>query len=98
VHLQKNEREIACAVVDEGVGIEKIHLTKIFDRFYQARPGIKGTGIGLTIAKTWVEAHGGKIWAESEGESLPGEALQPNQMNKDVVRRRGTTVRFTLPL
>jgi signal transduction histidine kinase len=54
--------------------------------------------ISLAIAKGLVEAHGGKILAEREGKSLSGEALQPNQMNKEVVRRRGTTVRFTLPL
>jgi signal transduction histidine kinase len=67
VSLQKNGREIICRVTDSGIGIDKKDLRRIFDRFYQATPNTRGSGIGLTIAKAWVEAHGGHIWAESEG-------------------------------
>lgn len=56
------------SIRDEGRGIATKDLDKVFDRFYQVKESSKGSGIGLTIAKAWVEAHGGKIWAESEGE------------------------------
>jgi two-component system sensor histidine kinase SenX3 len=58
-------------VKDNGVGLESADLKKIFERFYRA-PGessmkIKGTGLGLFIAKTIIENHGGRIYAESKG-------------------------------
>ena len=58
-------------VTDNGIGIPKEHLPHLFTRFYRvdksrSRPG-GGSGIGLTISKHLVEAHGGQIWAESEG-------------------------------
>ena len=55
------------AVRDSGVGIPTESLTRIFERFYRvdkSRTG-SGTGLGLSISKHIIEAHGGKIWAES---------------------------------
>ena len=58
-------------VRDTGSGIPPEHLDRIFERFYrvdQARSrALGGSGIGLTIARALVEAHGGRIWAESAG-------------------------------
>ena len=53
---------------DEGTGIPKEHLPFIFDRFYRIpdQPNKAGTGLGLFICKRIIEAHRGKIWAESE--------------------------------
>lgn len=58
-------------VTDTGVGIAKEELGRIFDKFYQtgdfAGRCVGGTGLGLSIARGIVEAHGGKIWAQSTG-------------------------------
>lgn len=58
------------AVSDQGMGIPKDHLPKVFDRFHRVdnrdTRTVGGTGIGLYLVKHLVEAHGGKIWVESE--------------------------------
>jgi histidine kinase len=63
---------VQVSVRDTGIGIPPEHLAQIFDRFYRvdkSRSRLKGgSGIGLTIARHLVESHGGRIWAESEGE------------------------------
>jgi two-component system sensor histidine kinase KdpD len=57
-------------VVDRGPGIPPRELTRIFDAFYRRADGAHtGSGLGLAIVKGFVEANGGKVWAES----LPGQ-------------------------
>jgi signal transduction histidine kinase/CheY-like chemotaxis protein len=54
-------------VADSGPGIAPQDIRRVFERFWQAAPtASQGTGLGLYIAKGIVEAHGGKIWVESE--------------------------------
>jgi two-component system phosphate regulon sensor histidine kinase PhoR len=70
VRLYKNSEHIITEVEDEGIGIEKEQLPKIFQEFYrvehQHSGEITGTGLGLTVVKEIVEAHNGKIRVESE--------------------------------
>jgi PAS domain S-box-containing protein len=54
-------------VQDNGMGIKKENLSKIFGLFERFNTDIPGTGIGLATVKRIIEAHGGEIWAESEG-------------------------------
>ena len=55
------------AVTDRGPGIAAEQLPHIFDRYWQVKETAQlGTGLGLAIAKGIVEAHGGRIWVESE--------------------------------
>ncbi|OFZ81216.1 MAG: hypothetical protein A3K03_11900 [Bdellovibrionales bacterium RIFOXYD1_FULL_44_7] len=62
----KDADQLLGCVEDNGPGISKENLPHIFDRFWQARNNRKpGSGLGLAIAKGIVDAHGGKIWAES---------------------------------
>jgi signal transduction histidine kinase len=67
ISSHQRDREIVVSVADTGPGIPQEYLSKIFDRFWRA-PGTKekGSGLGLSIAKGIVQAHGGTIWAESQ--------------------------------
>ncbi|MDK2981197.1 MAG: hypothetical protein PWQ55_1544 [Chloroflexota bacterium] len=72
VSVVRDGAQVRFSVQDSGIGIPQEHLAHIFERFYRAdksrsRGQGGGSGIGLTIAKSLVEAHGGKIWAESAG-------------------------------
>lgn len=62
---------VTIAVEDTGVGIAPEHLSHLFERFYRVDKArsraLGGHGIGLTISKALVEAHGGQIWARSAG-------------------------------
>ena len=69
-------------VSDQGVGIPKESIDRIFERFFRVDKArsrqMGGTGLGLAIAKELIQAHGGKIWATS-------------------IEGKGTTIHFTLP-
>jgi PAS domain S-box-containing protein len=72
---------VVLTVEDNGVGIRPKDLPKVFDAFFTTRTTV-GTGIGLFVAKQFVEGHGGRISIESDSES----------------DKHGTTVRIFLPL
>ncbi|MFA4878052.1 MAG: PAS domain-containing sensor histidine kinase [Methanoregula sp.] len=55
-------------IQDNGAGINPRYLDRVFNLFEKLDPSSPGTGVGLTIVKRIIEVHGGKIWAESEGE------------------------------
>lgn len=71
--------EVALAVIDQGMGIPEADLANLFDRFFRTSRshGIGGLGLGLSISKGIVEAHGGRMWAENHpsGGAIIGLAL-----------------------
>jgi len=75
VRLQfPDEKRIAISVQDHGLGIPPQELKRIFKRFYRVAnrsvARVKGTGLGLFIVRAIVEKHGGRVFAQSQGEGL----------------------------
>ncbi len=69
VHVQKVDGMVEVDVEDTGPGISSDEQEKVFQKFYRSKAAKKktrGSGLGLTIAKSIVEAHGGRIWVRSE--------------------------------
>ena len=72
-----SEGELRVDVGDQGPGIPEVELPHIFERFYRlAEVEVPGSGLGLSIAKTIAEAHGGRIEAQSQ----PGEGTRMSFM------------------
>lgn len=80
--IKEKQNNIVVSVSDQGMGIPKESIGRIFDRFYRVDKArtrkMGGTGLGLAIAKEIVSAHGGSIWATSQ-------------------EGKGTTISFSLP-
>jgi signal transduction histidine kinase len=69
--------DVVISIADQGVGISPEDLIPLFDMYFRAKspaaPGVAGLGLGLPVSRAIVEAHGGRIWAESalgEGTTL----------------------------
>jgi signal transduction histidine kinase len=77
------ENEIEVSVTDTGVGVDPEDMPHLFEQFFRGKGGAaaQGTGLGLSISKRIVEAHHGRIWAESPYDD----------------GQRGTRFVFTLP-
>ena len=91
---KKEHNSVVVAIKDNGPGIEPIVMQQLFTKFTTKSPlqdTQTGTGLGLFICKSIVEAHGGKIWAENNKSSSSGD-------NSGVERRGGATFYFSLPI
>ena len=69
VRGEAQEKRAIVSVADQGMGIAPEHLNRLFEKFFRvesvAGQHVVGSGLGLPIARTIVEGHGGHIWAES---------------------------------
>jgi len=76
-------------VADQGVGISPEDLIPLFEKYFRVKSEsvrVPGTGLGLPIARTIVEAHGGRIWAESkvgQGTTIFFTFLIPKQVSNE---------------
>ena len=71
IGLAKTDEKVIISIKDTGEGMTKQEINTVFEKFTRGRSGvkksIKGSGLGLYIAKKFTETHNGKIWAESKG-------------------------------
>lgn len=90
------DMELRVRVMDTGIGIPPGDLDKVFEEFHQVEGSLArrqgGSGLGLTLSKQFVEQHGGRIWAESEG--VPGKGsmftITLPLIDQSVMQRPGT--------
>ena len=69
----ESEREVVVTVEDTGPGIDSEIFPKLFTKF--SSKSFSGTGLGLYISKSIIEAHGGKIWAKNNDQKKPGSTF-----------------------
>jgi signal transduction histidine kinase len=65
IRVMNIPQDVLVEVKDTGIGIDNDQIPHIFDAFYRAAHEVRGSGLGLSIARTIVEAHGGQIWVKS---------------------------------
>jgi len=84
---QVSDNQIVVFVSDSGAGVPAGEENRIFDKFYRAKPeGISGFGLGLSICKAIVQAHGGRIWIEN---AQPGACFKFTLPTKDAQLKEG---------
>ncbi len=90
--------ELRISVTDTGIGIPKHQLSRVFEEFHQVEGSLSrrqgGSGLGLTLSKQFVELHGGRIWAESEGLAGRGSTFNLTVPFIDVMQRPSASVPF----
>jgi signal transduction histidine kinase len=86
VKEEKEEEEVVIAVKDTGTGIDPELMPRLFTKF--ATKSYQGTGLGLYISKSIIEAHGGKMWAENNSD----------EGSDSETKHKGATFYFTLPV
>ena len=64
---------LVCAIADDGIGMAKDEMARVFEKFFRSQRAVlvspDGAGLGMFIVKHIIEAHGGTVWVESEGEN-----------------------------
>lgn len=72
LHVSASDTDVRFTVRDAGIGLTPDELASLFERSYRSPrvAGMQGTGLGLYASRVTVEAHGGRIWAESDGAGL----------------------------
>ena len=92
---------VVITVDDDGPGIPPHALERIFERFYTDRPSQgfgQNSGLGLSISRQIVEAHGGRIWACNRAESGAVRVQAPERDNAEETVRHGAGARFVVEL
>lgn len=64
IKTARHESNVLMTIQDSGPGIDPARIDRVFDAFYSTKPG--GLGIGLSICRTIIEAHGGRLWAATD--------------------------------
>ena len=99
ISCKRVDGEVQVCVADNGIGIPRKDVERIFERFYQVEPHLArkhgGLGLGLAICRSMVELHGGRIWCESdEGQgsrftfALPADGPKPAKKETTPLRVR----------
>jgi signal transduction histidine kinase len=89
VRVQEKPQDILVEVMDTGIGIPAEDMPRLFEDFFRAsNVEVKGTGLGLSITKRIVEAHGGKIWAESPWGGIAGTRFSVTLPKTKKARRK----------
>ncbi|MCX9025768.1 MAG: ATP-binding protein [Candidatus Methanoperedens sp.] len=86
ISAEEEAENIHVKVIDTGIGIPQENLLRIFDKFYLVESSntrkYEGAGLGLWISKNIVEAHGGRIWAESKNRGSTFHILLPKSVKE----------------
>jgi signal transduction histidine kinase len=91
ISTDQNHTSALVAVRDSGPGIDPRHLERVFETFYTTKPG--GTGMGLSICRSIIDAHGGRLWVEANAPrgavlqfTLPGAESELTDLAESVPR------------
>ena len=96
--VKQEKEEVVIAVKDTGTGIDTELMPRLFTKF--ATKSYQGTGLGLYISKSIVEAHGGRMWAEnnSSNSNSSSDNHGSDTDSDSETKHNGATFYFTLPI